>query len=241
MRYVLVGVLVIIAIIIAMAPASLLKRPLAAVPDVQLSQLQGTLWGGHGKLTIARQALGSLRWSARPAELLQARLAADYRLAGPALQLAGEVGARRSGISLTADGDVQSTLINQILAEYELSIPGALEFDSVLAEIDDKQRVLALAGQLRWPGGLVSYALDGRRATAQLPAMRADLSLDDNEQPMAAIYSDGVNYPVLTLRLLDSGFVKVSLTRRFTQIAGMPWPGSEPDHAVVLEVEQQVF
>ncbi|MGI9327687.1 MAG: type II secretion system protein N [Pseudomonadales bacterium] len=239
-RYVLVGIVVIIALLIYMAPATLLKQPLATVPDIDVQQLRGTLWQGQGLLAVAQTPLGDLHWRAQPTALLSGRMAASYQLAGSNLALTGEVAVATKSVNASTNGEVQAALINQLLADYELSMSGALEPEAVSVELVE-QRVTALNGQIHWAGGIVSYALEGRQATQQLPPMRADLSLDEADLPLATIYSDGVNFPVLTLRLMDSGFVKVSLTRRFTQIVGMPWPGSEPDHAVVLEVEQQVF
>ena len=45
---------------------------------------------------------------------------------------------------------------------------------------------------------------------------------------------------LITGRLTPSGSAAIGITRGFTKLAGQPWPGSDPDHTVVLEVEEQL-
>jgi hypothetical protein len=59
--------------------------------------------------------------------------------------------------------------------------------------------------------------------------------------PKAVAYATGESTPLLHAALADNGFVRVGVTKYLTAMLGQPWPGSDPDHAVVLEVEEQVF
>lgn len=240
-RYLFVGVMVLLAVVVYAAPASLLKQPLNANPNLQVQQLQGTLWNGSGAVRVNNLNLGTLRWQFAPGRLLQAQAAFNYTLQGNNLDLSGTAGRGVSRWLLDANGAVQDALVNQALAPYEIRMTGDLAVQT-LALAAAGQRVAELTGNVAWPGGPVSYPAPGGQATRALPALRAELTLDgDNSEPLANVHSESVNYPLLSLRVLNSGFVKISLTRRFTQIVGMPWPGSEPDHAFVLEVEEQVF
>ncbi|MFK7914049.1 MAG: type II secretion system protein N [Pseudomonadales bacterium] len=240
-RYLLVGILVLLAVVIYAAPASLLKQPLAAAGDLRVSQLQGTLWNGSGAVNVQNIALGTLRWQFAPARLLKAQAAFDYTLQGDHINLTGSAGRSFGPWLLEADGNVGSALVNQYLATYEIRMDGDLHLNTLALQASGHP-VEQLSGSVDWPGGLVSYPVPGGQASRTLPPLRADLSLDaDNSEPLANVHSESVNFPLISLRVLNSGFVKISLTRRFTQIVGMPWPGSEPDHAFVLEVEEQVF
>lgn len=240
-RYVIVGLLVLLAVVVSAAPASMLKAPLASIPGISVAQLQGTLWSGSGLISAEGAALGTLRWSFAPAALLKAQAAFDYQLQGNAIALSGQAGRSLSTWQLQTEGTVTSALVNRSLAPYEIRMTGDLTLEDVALALRG-QRLESLAGTVHWPGGPVSYPDARGVATRPLPALNAELELDsDTAEPLANVRSDSVNYPLITLRAQDSGFVKISLTRRFTQIVGMPWPGSEPDHAFVLEVEQQVF
>ena len=239
-RYIIVGLLVLLVVFVSLAPASLLKGPLSQAPGLRVSGLSGTLWSGSGYVTVQGQELGRLNWSFDPAQLLSARAALRYMLMGPAIEVRGIAGRSISTWQLSADGQVGAELVNQALAPYEIRMTGDLTLDGV--EVALAGRVPEeLRGQVLWPGGPVSYPDVRGIATRPLPPLRADLSLDDQNQALASVHSESINFPLITMRALNTGFAKISLTRRFTQIVGMPWPGSEPDHAFVLEVEQQVF
>ena len=54
-------------------------------------------------------------------------------------------------------------------------------------------------------------------------------------------FADGVSTSLLHAELKPDGFAKISVTKYLTKLAGNPWPGGDPDHVVVLEVEEQVF
>ena len=57
----------------------------------------------------------------------------------------------------------------------------------------------------------------------------------------ATVFAQNGQTPLIKAELQDNGFAKVGITRLLTKMLDNPWPGSEPDHAVVLEVEEQVF
>jgi hypothetical protein len=83
----------------------------------------------------------------------------------------------------------------------------------------------------------VTYLLSGKLYNSALPPMRALLG----PGPEAIAFATGDETPLLLARLEPNGFAKVGVTKYLTKILGNPWPGGDPDHAVVLEVEEQVF
>ena len=91
--------------------------------------------------------------------------------------------------------------------------------------------------QVTWSGGQVRYILSGRSSTSILPPLVAYLG----EGAEATVFAQNGQTPLIKAELLDNGFAKVGITRLLTKMLDNPWPGSEPDHAVVLEVEEQVF
>jgi glycine cleavage system H lipoate-binding protein len=42
-------------------------------------------------------------------------------------------------------------------------------------------------------------------------------------------------------KVAQDGMATVGITKQFTKMLGEPWPGGEPDHAVVLEVGEKLF
>ena len=145
-------------------------------------------------------------------------------------------------LALELKGRIGNALLQQQLNPYDIRVPGPVAIEALSAVLPlPAQQPSALDGLLRWDGGLVSYTLQNGTTTTDLPPLRAELSMNQERQPLVEVYSDDSAYPLLLASQLPDGFVKVGVTKQFTTLAGMQWPGSEPDHAVVLEVEQQLF
>ena len=161
-------------------------------------------------------------------------------LNGPALSLEGVVESGFDVSNVVADGDVDANFVNQWLEPYNISLTGGFTLEQAALRLVGQTPVGA-DGEVRWNGGPVRYILSGNLSNKVLPGMRAELGPgpEATVYPVAPAGADGT--PVLQARILDNGFAKIGVTRYMTEILGTPWPGSEPDHAVVLEVEEQLF
>lgn len=247
LRYLLLALVVLIGIVTYRLPASVV---ISRLPDGAIALLSpaGTVWTGSAKLLLNGQPQGTLSWQLRPAALLKLQLASDLSLTGPLLRLTGDVNVNTSqAVNATVNGTVAAALVNAVLKAYDIRINGdlAIEQLEVSAVLDAarlaEQRLDRLDGTVRWAGGPVSYTLQAGTEQVQLPALDARLALTAEQRPQAEVYAAGIAYPVLQAAVLEAGFVKVGMTRRFTALVGMPWPGREADHELVLEVEQQLF
>jgi hypothetical protein len=75
-RLALIGVLAVLAVVIAVLPASLANKFLP--PNVSAQDFSGTLWhGSAGRLTVAGRDAGAIEWQLHPLALLKLRLDAD--------------------------------------------------------------------------------------------------------------------------------------------------------------------
>jgi hypothetical protein len=75
-RVALIGVLAVLAVVIAVLPASLANRFLP--PAVRAEDFSGTLWhGSAGRITVAGRDAGALEWHLHPLALLKLGLDAD--------------------------------------------------------------------------------------------------------------------------------------------------------------------
>ncbi|MEM6709590.1 MAG: type II secretion system protein N [Pseudomonadota bacterium] len=243
---VLLVLLVVTALAVTRIPARLAIEQLPAGP-VQLVQPAGTLWQGQARLFLEGEALGLVSWDLDALALGSLTLAVELSLNGSAVDLSGPVQINRDQeVRFALDGSLGNALLVRVLAPYDIRIDGDLELTGVrgafaLPELLERIQLQALSGALAWDGGLTSYTLQNGTTTTQLPPLSAQLALTEERQPEVEVYTPGVTYPVLFTSITSEQFVKIGVTRRFTEIARMPWPGSEPDHAVVLEVEQQLF
>jgi hypothetical protein len=75
-RIALIGVLAVLAVVIAVLPASLANKFLP--PAVRAEDFSGTLWhGSAGRITVAGRDAGALEWHLHPPALFRLRLDAD--------------------------------------------------------------------------------------------------------------------------------------------------------------------
>jgi hypothetical protein len=256
LRYLLVGALVVVAILIIRAPARLLAD---ALPDQSAARLvapSGTIW--RGAATLHLRALGGMQgyldagrvtWAFNPGALLRGRLGYTITLAGPDHALSGAVALAPSTLFLTLDGAADAAFINPWLAAYDMWLAGTFQLDGwslhlPLAVSTDHTAVAdavrdhtALAGTLGWTGGNVRYRLSGRDFNIELPSLTGQLG----PGPTGAVREADTGTPLLLFSITSAGFAKIELTQRFTELAATPWPGQAEPDAVVLAVEEQLF
>lgn len=236
-RAILVGVSLFVLFLVVRAPASLIGHFIDDRGPVSLLALDGTLWSGNGNLLIGGIQVGRLDWSFRPVMLLKGSLGYDLALTGTDIDVAGDVAlGLGGGRTAVANGTVRAPFVNIWLKPYFIELSGTFVLDEVHAELSGR-RLDTLSGTLTWDGGPLSYRLSGKMHRSALPPMRADLG----PGPEATAYAQGESTPLLLASVEDNGFARFGVTKYLTKLVGEPWPGGDPDHAVVLEVEEQVF
>jgi type II secretion system (T2SS) protein N len=94
-RVALIGVLAVLAVVIAVLPASLANRFLP--PAVRAEDFSGTLWhGSAGRITVAGRDAGALEWHLHPLALFKLRLDADLHWVKGSFVLDGTAALSRS-------------------------------------------------------------------------------------------------------------------------------------------------
>ena len=239
-RNLIIGIVLFVLFAVIFAPASLLKTALPATGDIELLEPSGTLWDGAADLYLGGQPAGRLSFDFDPAALTRGAFGYDIALAGPEHELTGRVSlAPRSG-EATLRGRAAAGFANRWLAAYDIAIAGHLDFHDAYVRIPYDVRTSGAgssSGNLAWTGGPVRYILSGRPYGGDLPPLVAYLG----EGLETVVIPENGQTPLLKGEILPDGFVRISVTKLLTRLAGNPWPGSHPDHEVVLEVEEQVF
>jgi len=240
-RTILIGMLLFVGFALAFAPAGLMRLAFNQLHGVTMTQAAGTIWHGQGRLLLEDRALGLFKWELRPSVLLRGALGVDFTLvhaadpAGPPLAGWATVGFGRT-YELELSGTIPAEVVSSLLAPYDMAITGDLNLNG--ASLSGNGGVpTSAAGQVTWAGGSVSYILSGRSLSSNLPPLVAYLG--DGAQ--ATVFAQNGQIPLIRAELLDNGFAKVGITKLLTKMLDNPWPGSDPDHAIVLEVEEQVF
>ena len=136
------------------------------------------------------------------------------------------------------------------LAIYDISPSGDLDvsnFDITNLRLNERMdwpAQIDVDGEVRWEGGPVRYRLAGQSFDIVLPPMLGRIESPqegkDPGWPRLRVTNEEDGSLMMTGRLTPTGSAAIGITKGFTRLAGQPWPGSEPDHAVVLEVEEQL-
>lgn len=239
-KYILVGLLVILILGIALAPASLVRRALDPVPQADLLQPRGTIWQGQGNLLVQGNPLGTARWSLRPLSLLTLSPTADWQLDQTLADVRGDVEWSAGKVGVNANGNVQADAFNGALNAYQIFLTGVFELKDVhLQATPAARRLDAADGEIMWSGGRVRFALAGLLYEETLPPMVARLSNDP--APNATVFAQGDPTPLMHISEGIPGFIKIGITKRFTELVRRPWPGNDPAHRVVVQVEEQIL
>jgi hypothetical protein len=235
-KAIVIGTALFLVILIARAPAGLVGRLLPDAAPVRLLEASGTLWSGDADLLVQSRPVGRLIWSFKPVTLFRGRIGYDLSLAGEQIRLDGQAATGTGNAEAALAGSVGGDFVSTWLAPYDIELQGEFELMDTQMHLTDR-RLNEVAGTITWTGGDVTYVLSGRRYRTTLPPMRAELG----PGPEAVAFAEGDATPLLHAELTPDGFAKIGVTKYFTKLAGNPWPGGDPDHAVVLEVEEQVF
>jgi hypothetical protein len=240
LRLALLGITTFAVLAVVLAPASLVGHFVRDAQPVTIGSLTGTLWHGSGDLGFDGTPLGRLNWSFAPALLLRGQFGFDLDLHGNQLNVAGRAGTSPSMATAQLHGTIDAALLKEPLARYAIELPGSLTVNSLDVTHRYGGRLPMLAGDLKWSGGTVNYRLSGRNQRVDLPPLHGVLD-SSSGQPTLTATQIGDTTPLLVGQVAEDGMASIGTTKQFTKMLGQPWPGSEPDHAVVLEVGEKLF
>ncbi len=239
-RLALIGIATFIVCLGLFAPASLVRLALRDVPQVTLAGPTGTLWHGYGDLGIARTQLGRIEWSFAPMALLGGDAGFDVRITGEHIDLAGRTTASLRSGHAALDGTLDTALLSDVFSRYDLRIPGTIAVEHLDLSAAYGARLPDVRGELKWSGGEIGYRLSGRDHRVALPPLVGFID-SSSGQPEISVYQVDDKMPLMLAKVAQDGMATVGITKQFTKMLGEPWPGGEPDHAVVLEVGENLF
>lgn len=238
--YALIGILALAGCIVYMAPAALLAAALGEDGPARLAQTRGTIWNGVAAVEYHDQPLGSLSWQFDAGGLARAEAKFDWRLAATGHDLSGTARLGLDGLHCNAAGLVRGTFLRRILAPYWIEAGGDIGIDSITAHLAHDLRPRNLVGELSWEGGEVRYRLAGEHHRMVLPPLSGMLETVGAE-PALTVLGAGIEAPLLHIRLGPDGWLDIGVTKMLTKMAGFPWPGNEPDHAIVIDVSERLI
>lgn len=233
---ILVGGTIFLVLIVSQAPVGILQMLIPENASVNLINTNGTLWAGQGQLLIDRQPIGTIRWDLQGVTLLQGKVSYAIWAEDRDQNLTAELTLLPDAGISSADGTIEASAVNRWLVPYNMELSGQFSLEDVSLLIENGRPTQA-GGEVHWGGGPVTYTLAGETSTGLLPEMTAVLG----PRAAAVVYASSGQTPLLHAELQENGFARIGVTKLLTKMLNRPWPGTDADHAVVLEVEEQVF
>lgn len=241
-RYLLVGALVFVVAAIVVAPAGLLTRLIAPSAQINLVDTRGSVWQGEARLLALGGDVGALTWQVRPGSVFALEPTFDWRLTSSSMGLNGTATSGFSATSLTAIGGFGADALNPYLNAYDIHLNGSFEVTPTLLEfVYSPPQLRSINGQIDWSGGNVRFTLANQLHEVDMPPLSAKLGADVSGAPHAVVVQQGDATPLMVVSASGNGFIKIGITKMFTKLLRNPWPGSDADHVVVLEVEEQLL
>jgi hypothetical protein len=125
------------------------------------------------------------------------------------------------------------------LTRQKVSLDGELNLKNVLLVLRNK-KIADSIGALHWTGGNISYPAGREVHTRDLPAFRGNVKwLEPNV--FLGIRDENASFDVISVLLEQSGWLKLSTTKRVLDLAQEPWPSSSREDQVVFSMRQKLF
>ncbi|MED5554736.1 MAG: type II secretion system protein N [Pseudomonadota bacterium] len=234
------GLVFFLSFLVIFLPASSIRFVTNAIPAIDFSTTEGSIWNGSGRLRVTKLYAGSLSWSVDPVQLVFGKLAIEWVLEDQTHTFGGAATIRLGSMAFSFDGLIEAATINRVLAPYNMNLNGALHLRSIKATINKSEGPIQIQGHMRWDGGTVQYHMSNQRFQRELPALLGELQMVEGI-PSMTVRSETDDTPLIRAKLDDDGWVHIGITKRFTRLIGQTWQGSEPDPAIVMEVSEKLL
>lgn len=242
--YILIGIISYVLFVLLTAPLNFIWpkiQPKLGPLPVQVISIDGTLWQGQTQLQVPQVGIISAEWDIEASDLLSGRLTANVFAKGEELKFKGLVSTNGDQVEITDSEAFMSTrYLKPVLRQGRSSLKGSFEltgFNSVIS-VADKQ-IKAAEGRIVYSGGDVSFPIDGRKISAELPILIGQISKPGDNVDLEITDTEGNS--------IGSGYVQpdgwsgILIRRRLLDLLGQKWPADVSEEAVIFEVSQKIL
>jgi hypothetical protein len=184
----------------------------------------------------------NVTWQVSLSGLLTGRLPFAATIAGDAhnLQMTGSANLSQLSIN-TLKGTLDGRYLSQYGQRFQVQLAGELNIID-LSLVTYQRWLLNAEGNLTWSGGTVSIPGPGGRQYLQLPALRGQLTmLDQNLQLQVRDTTSDAGEELLSVMLQPSGWAKVAIKTRMFKLANISLPGNQSPDDMALTLEEKIF
>ncbi|RZU36943.1 type II secretion system (T2SS) protein N [Fluviicoccus keumensis] len=228
-NWALLATLILLCSLVVQTPARVMAHFLPAQVKPMIVAWGGTIWSGQAGWQY-RSLQGQFRWSLDPLALVRLGLGLKWELLSP--------GSRLSGKAMAASGRWELKGLQGELAGKEIrALVQSWEFPAVQVTVKDVtlqhkgQAWQGSTGRLEWPGGDMSYQVNGQKQALALPPVV--LSLDGKSGPLEMTLTESGSGAGLATFMINGDMLEARLRQRLLMHAAGYHGVAEPDAVVV--------
>jgi general secretion pathway protein N len=242
--YVLIGLISYIIFVVLTAPLDFIWpkiQPKLGPLPVQVISIDGTLWQGQVQLQAPQVGLISAQWDIQISDLFSGQLTALVVATGDELKFKGLVSTNGEQVEVTdSEAFMSSRYLKPLLRQGRASLEGNFELNSFngLVSLADKQ-IKTAQGRMVFSGGDVSFPIDGRTISAELPILVGDISKPSDNVDLQITDTEGNS--IGSGYVQPDGWAGIVIRRRLLDMLGQKWPADVGEDAVIFEVSQKIL
>jgi general secretion pathway protein N len=242
--YILIGLISYVIFVVLTAPLGFIwpkiQPKLGSLP-VQVISIDGTLWQGQVQLQSSQVGLISAQWDIQISDLFSGRLTALIGANGDELKFNGLVSTDGKQVEISnSEAFMSSRYLKPLLRQGRASLKGNFELNSFSSQISltDKQ-INTAQGRIVFSGGDVSFPIDGKNISAELPILIGSISKPGDNVDLEITDTEGNS--IGSGYVQPDGWAGIVIRRRLLDMLGQNWPADVSEDAVIFEVSQKLL
>ncbi|MDX1589436.1 MAG: hypothetical protein R3296_10910 [Oleiphilaceae bacterium] len=205
-------------------------------PQVRVEDVAGRLWDGTARIHWQDLSV-QLGWSLQLSALRHGQLPLEWRVVSGPSRLEGSLtGTRDRQLRLQVRrGEIDLGQATRIAAVQNVSVGGVVTLENLLVVWSEQGGWSEATGRGRWPGGLVTWPMGGQVQRAQLPPLKADITMEQGDIRMRLQDQAESRTAVTMVMPAAEPVVEVAIRRHWLDLLGLRFGsenGNDPDEVL---------
>lgn len=216
---------------------------------VTINEPRGTIWDGATEIQAPKLKPIQLAWQLSPTSLLTGHPSLNLFVDNDDFKVSGQISGewdwqQRQPANITIQnmmGTLDSDGINPFIRSLDARLSGNLDIQGIEGSFDlVKRKVTGINGQLVFSGGDVSFPVDRRKVSSNLPLVVGRLGIQNENAELAVTTEE--QEQLARLFLQPDGWGGVAVRRLMLDLLDQPWADKQATaETVVFELTQKIL
>lgn len=205
-------------------------------PQVQVEDVAGRLWEGTARVNWQELSV-QLAWSLQLSALRHGYLPLEWRLASGHSRLEGSLtGTTEQKLRiLLRRGEVDLEEVTRLAGVDNVSAGGIMTLENLFVVWSEEGGWSEASGRASWPGGPVTWPMSGQVEQAQLPPLKADMTMEQGDLKVRLQDQAQSRTAVSLVMPASQPVVEVAIRRHWLDLLGLQFGsenGNDPDEVL---------